>query len=151
GARRAVRQDRLRDRVAVDPETRMRLELTAEFRTELRRFMQRTKVVTTQHGLTPERYDLLLMIKAAPEERSTVTELCRSLHLRQTGVTELVKRAEEAGLLRREQSPRVALLALTPEGERRLLETWEALREERRALGAGFEELRRRWRAWTGS
>ncbi|HZQ04409.1 MAG TPA: MarR family transcriptional regulator [Gaiellaceae bacterium] len=132
----------------------MRLELTAEFRTELRRFMQRTKVVTTQHGLTPERYDLLLMIKAAPEERSTVTELCRSLHLRQTGVTELVKRAEEAGLLRREQSPRdarVSLLALTPEGERRLLETWEALREERRALGAVFEELRRRWRAWTGS
>ncbi len=132
----------------------MRLELTAEFRTELRRFMQRTKVVTTQHGLTPERYDLLLMIKAAPEERSTVTELCRSLHLRQTGVTELVKRAEEAGLLRREQSPRdarVSLLALTPEGERRLLEAWEALREERRALGAVFEELRRRWRAWTGS
>ena len=132
----------------------MRLELTAEFRTELRRFMQRTKVVTTQHGLTPERYDLLLMIKAAPEERSTVTELCRSLHLRRTGVTELVKRAEEAGLLRREQSPRdarVSLLALTPEGERRLLETWEALREERRALGAVFEELRRRWRAWTGS
>ncbi len=132
----------------------MRLELTAEFRTELRWFMQRTKVVTTQHGLTPERYDLLLMIKAAPEERSTVTELCRSLHLRQTGVTELVKRAEEAGLLRREQSPRdarVSLLALTPEGERRLLEAWEALREERRALGAVFEELRRRWRAWTGS
>src|SRR5581483_11375013 len=56
----------LRARAAVDPETRMRLELTAEFRTELRRFMRRTKVVTTQHGRTPERYDLLLMIKAAP-------------------------------------------------------------------------------------
>jgi len=135
-------------------ETRIRLELTAEFRTELRRFMQRTKVVTRQVGLTAERYDLLLMIKSAPGERSTVTALCERLQLRQTAVTELVKRAEEAGLLTREQSrrdARVSLLALTPEAERRLMRAWEALREDRRALAGAFDELRRRFQAWTAS
>jgi len=136
----------------VDAETRIRLELTAEFRTELRRFMRRTKVVTAQMDLTPERYDLLLMIKASPGERSTVTELCERLELRQTAVTELVKRAEDAGLVAREQSPRdarVSLLTLTPQGEQRLMEAWEALRDDRRALGNAFEEVRRRFRAWT--
>jgi len=132
----------------------MRLELAAEFRTELRRFLRRTKVVAARHGLTTERYDLLLMIKAAPDGHSTVTDLCESLQLRQTAVTELVKRAEEAGLITRRQSPRdarVSLLALTPEGDRKLVETWEELRDDRRAFGAVFEELRRRFRAWSGS
>ena len=138
----------------MDAETRVRLELAAEFRTALRRFLRRTKVVAARHGLTTERYDLLLMIKAAPSEHSTVTELCESLQLRQTAVTELVKRAEDAGLVTREQSQRdarVSLLALTPEGDRRVLETWEELREDRRAFGAVFEDVRRRFRAWSGS
>ena len=138
----------------MDAEARVRLELSVEFRSELRRFLQRTKVVTAQHGLTPERYDLLLMIKTSPGEQSTVTELCRTLHLRQTAVTELVKRAEEAGLVTRTQSTRdarVSLLELSPVGEERLLHAWEALREDRRALGRVFEELRRRFRAWSGA
>ena len=94
--------------MSVPDEIREELERIAAFRTELRRFLRRTATVTADAGLTPQRYDLLLMIKAAPDgrEQSTVTELCESLQLRQTAVTELVKRAEEAGLVARQQSPR---------------------------------------------
>ena len=65
------------------------------------------------------------MIKGAPDgsEQSTVTELSERLQLAQSTVTELVRRAEETGLLKREQSSvdgRVAYLQLTEEGDRRL-------------------------------
>src|SRR5579884_1888282 len=94
----------------------------AEFRTALRRFLRRTERIARQAGLTPQRYHLLLMIKGAPDgsEQSTVTDLADRLQLAQSTVTELVSRAEEAGLVEREQSAqdgRVAHLRLTEEGE----------------------------------
>src|SRR5215831_6067178 len=97
----------------------------AEFREALRRFLRQSERVARQSGLTPQRYLLLLMIKGARDggERSTVTELAGRLQLAQSTVTELVSRAEEAGLIAREQSQtdaRVAHLRLTEEGERRL-------------------------------
>ena len=76
----------------------------AAFRSELRRFLRRSEALAAEVGLTPQRYDLLLQLKAAPGGQSTVTELGKRLHLRQTAVTELVKRAEEAGLVRRRRS-----------------------------------------------
>jgi DNA-binding MarR family transcriptional regulator len=126
------------------------LERTAAFRTELRRFLGRTSQVASEAGLTPERYDLLLMIEAAPGQRSTVTDLCEALQLRQTAVTELVKRATEAGLLAREPSAddaRVSFIKLTPEGRRRLLHVFDALRADRAALAEAFRLLRQRFRA----
>lgn len=120
----------------------------AAFRTELRRFLQRTDRVAAQAGLTSQRYDLLLMIASAGEVR--ITELCDLLQLQQTAVTELVKRSEEAGLVRRRPSQsdgRVWLLRLTAEGERRLLRAFTALGEDRAALVASFRELDRRFRA----
>ena len=128
------------------------LERIAAFRTELRRFLSRTAVATAEAGLTPERYDLLLMIKAAADsgQPSTVTQLCDSLQLRQTAVSELVKRAEEAGLVVRRPSQedgRVSLLGLTPEGEKRLLGVFEALRADREAFAQAFSLLGQRFRA----
>src|SRR4030088_506914 len=97
----------------------------AEFRAALRAFLRRSERIARQSGLTPQRYLLLLMIKGAPDgsEQSTVTELSERLQLAQSTVTELVSRAEEAGLVEREQSTRdgrVAHLRLTTEGESRL-------------------------------
>src|ERR671939_195312 len=97
----------------------------AGFRASLRRFLRRSERIARSSGLTPQRYLLLLMIKGAPDgsEQSTVTELAERLQLAQSTVTELVRRAEEVGLLEREPSPadgRVAHLRLTAEGERRL-------------------------------
>src|SRR3954454_19219542 len=104
----------------------------AEFRAALRQFMRRSERVARRSGLTPQRYLLLLMIKGAPSgtEKSTVTELSERLQLAQSTVTELVRRAEEAGLLAREQSTtdaRVAHLRLTEEGEQRLTGSFSQL------------------------
>ena len=84
----------------------------AEFRAALRRFLRQSERVSRMYGLTPQRYQLLLMIKGAPDksEHSTVTELADRLQLAQSTVTELVMRAEEIGLVVREASPRDAAL-----------------------------------------
>ena len=118
----------------------------AEFRAALRRFLRTSERAARQSGLTPQRHLLLLMIKGAADgsEQSTVTELAARLQLAQSTVTELVRRAEEAGLIEREQSPRdgrVANLRLTPEGERRLAKTYTDLESERRALREAFRHL----------
>jgi DNA-binding MarR family transcriptional regulator len=96
--------------------------------------------------LTPQRHLLLLMIKGAPDgsEQATVMELAQRLQLAQSTVTELVNRAEEAGLLERERSAadgRVAHLRLTGEGERRLARVFEAHAGERHELRRMLTEL----------
>lgn len=111
----------------------------AEFRSALRRFLRRTENVARSAGLTPQRYLLLLMVKGAPDgsEMSTVTELSERLQLAQSTVTELVGRAEQAGLLIRRPSEidaRVAHVCLTEEGERRLDRAFASLESEREAL-----------------
>ena len=115
----------------------------AEFRAALRQFLRRSERIARQSGLTPQRYLLLLMIKGSPkgDEQSTVTELAERLQLAQSTVTELVRRAEDVGLIEREQSQRdarVAHLRLTPEGERRLHRSFTMLETERRQLREAF-------------
>jgi DNA-binding MarR family transcriptional regulator len=114
----------------------------AAFRAAIRSFLRTSEHLAREHGLTPRRYLLLLMIKGAPDgsEQSTVTELSERLQLAQSTVTELVGRAERAGLIQRERSEkdlRVAHLRLSPEGERRLAQSVRGLDEQR-------HELRRR-------
>jgi DNA-binding MarR family transcriptional regulator len=118
----------------------------AEFRAALRAFMRKSEQNARKSGLTPQRYQLLLMIKGAPEgrEQSTVTELSERLQLAQSTVTELVRRAEEVGLIERAQSiddGRVAHLKLTREGERRLAKAFTSNEQERRELRAAIEML----------
>ena len=118
----------------------------AQFRAGLRRFLRRSERVARSSGLTPQRYLLLLMIKGAPEgdEQSTVTELADRLQLAQSTVTELVSRAEEVGLVEREQSAsdgRVAHLRLTAEGEKRLERAFTDLAAERRERREAFANL----------
>lgn len=118
----------------------------AEFRASLRRFLRKSERAAHRAGLTPQRHLLLLMIKGASDrsEQSTVTELAERLQLAQSTVTELVRRAEETGLITREQSVvdgRVAHLRLTPEGERRLKQSFTELATERRELRDAFAHL----------
>jgi DNA-binding MarR family transcriptional regulator len=119
----------------------------------LRGFLVRTEEAAAGVGLTPQRYNLLLTIKAGRRERSTMSELSTRLSLRQTAVTELVRRAEDAGLVAREPSAedrRVSLLRLTSEGDRRLMEAFVALREDRRVLIRALDEARARLRETGG-
>jgi DNA-binding MarR family transcriptional regulator len=118
----------------------------AEFRAALRAFMRKSERNARQSGLTPQRYLLLLMIKGSPDgkEQSTVTELSERLQLAQSTVTELVRRAEETGLIEREQSDadgRVAHLRLTEEGERRLMKAFTTNEQERHELRAAISHL----------
>jgi len=66
--------------------------------------MRASERIAREEGLTPSRYLLLLMIKTTDGGRSTVTELADRMQLTQSTITELVTRAEAAGLVRREQS-----------------------------------------------
>jgi DNA-binding MarR family transcriptional regulator len=126
------------------PGRRLRLEdyqRAADLRAALRVFLRTSEQAARTHRLTPQRYTLLLMIKGSPDgsERSTVTDLSRRLQLAQSTVTELVRRAEGAGLVSRERSTedgRVAYLKLTAEGERRLAGVVADLGPESRRLGA---------------
>lgn len=109
----------------------------ADFRSGLRRFLRQSEQVTARCGLTPQRYDLLLFIQAAPGRRTTTTDLTSQLQLGQPAVTELVNGAEEAGLLRRtrdEHDRRRVWIELTSEGHRRVLSCVAELRDARDAL-----------------
>jgi DNA-binding MarR family transcriptional regulator len=109
----------------------------AELRASLRKFMRASERIAREEGLTPSRHLLLLMIKTARGGRSTVTELAERMQLTQSTVTELVTRAETAGLLKREQSAedaRVFWLGLTADGEARLGRTVARIGRERQRL-----------------
>jgi DNA-binding MarR family transcriptional regulator len=109
----------------------------ATLRAALRSFLRESESITRRHGLSPRHYELLLMIRASRDARSTVSELVDLLLLTQSTVTELVQRAEEAMLVRRKPSPedgRIVHLTLTDEGERRLLDALEELGPERHRL-----------------
>ena len=111
----------------------------AEFRSLLRRFLRRSEEISRRHGLTPRQYLLLLMIKASEETRdpATISQLVERLALTQSTVTELVQRAEDAGLVARRPSPddgRVAHLSLTPVGANRFHAAFEELGAERARL-----------------
>ncbi len=101
--------------------------------------MRRSEEVARRHGLTPNQYQLLVLIKGTPDgsERSTVSDLVDRIALSQSTVTELVQRAERAGLLQREQADhdaRVVHLGLTQLGEGRLNAAFTELGAERRIL-----------------
>jgi DNA-binding MarR family transcriptional regulator len=102
----------------------------------LRQFLARTNEVAANAGLTSQRYDLLLAIKTGNGETSTVSELVKRLSLPQPAVTELVKRAEDAGLIERSvgEDRRVSVLRLSVTADERLMQAFVALRAERRQL-----------------
>jgi DNA-binding MarR family transcriptional regulator len=95
----------------------------AALRAALRKFLRASERIAREEGLTPSRFLLLLMIKTTSGGRSTVTELAERMQLTQSTVTELVTRAEAAGLVRRrqsEQDARVFWVELTEIGNERL-------------------------------
>ena len=124
----------------------------AEFRAALRTFLARSEKASRTSRLTPQRYLLLLMIKGAPDrsERLSITQLARRLKLSINSVTELVGRAEQAGLIRRETSSsdrRVVQVRLTAEGESRLDRALAESEEDRRQLALAMEDLIRLYRS----
>jgi DNA-binding MarR family transcriptional regulator len=119
----------------------------AEFRAELRRFLRRSEDISRRFGITPRQHLLLLQIAGAAGGTTTVSDLVDSLSLTQSAVTELVQRAETAGLVERSPSKedgRVVYLSLTPLGGQKLSAVHEALGPERAQLQRVVDELRER-------
>ena len=116
----------------------------ARLRAGLRRFLRVSEDTARAHGLTPRQHLLLLQIAGSDDGTATVSQLVRTLALTQSAVTELVQRAEEAGLVQRTPSisdARVSHLRLTPVGEERLHAVYRGLGPERERLYAILETL----------
>jgi DNA-binding MarR family transcriptional regulator len=116
----------------------------AAFRAELRRFLRRSEDVARSEGITPRQYILLLQIAGSDDGTRTVTQLVDQLQLTQSAVTELVQRAEVAGLVQRRGSTkdaRVVHLSLTDVGNERLSRVHTALGPERAQLRRMIDEL----------
>ena len=116
----------------------------ARFRAELRRFLRRSEDCSRQYGITPRQHLLLLQIAGAPGGVTTVSDLVNALSLTQSAVTELVQRAELAGLVERAPSPedgRVVHLSLTQLGSQKLAAVHGALGPERAQLRRVMDRL----------
>src|SRR5512146_686646 len=119
-------------------------EAAAVFRAELRRFLRRSEDSSRAHGITPRQHLLLLQIAGAPDGVTTVSDLVKTLSLTQSAVTELVQRAELAGLVAREPSRedgRVVHLSLTQLGSEKLAAVHASLGPERAQLRRVMDSL----------
>jgi DNA-binding MarR family transcriptional regulator len=117
----------------------------AEFRSALRGFLRTSEDAARGAGITPGQHLLLLQIAGCSDGMTTVSKLVDKLALTQSAVTELVQRAEQAGLVRREAcatDARVTHLSLTPSGEAKLAEVHTALGPEHTELRRLVETLK---------
>jgi DNA-binding MarR family transcriptional regulator len=98
------------------------LKTLAEFRHQLRRFLQFSENAAQKLGLQPQQHQLLLQIAGAPDGTpTTVGYVAERLGLRHNTAVELSNRCEEAGLIKRKPGAddrRRVLLELTLKGKR---------------------------------
>ena len=99
-----------------------RLRCLAEFRYQMRKFLNFSEMATERRGVSAQQYQLMQVIAAIPDDQQpSITYLAERMILRHNSAVELVDRAERAGLVRRESDPkdmRRSLVQLTPEGQK---------------------------------
>jgi DNA-binding MarR family transcriptional regulator len=92
----------------------------AEFRYQIRRFLQFSAEAARRHSLEPQQHQLLLAVKGLPDDvRPTIGELAERLQIQHHSAVELVDRLAEHGAVRREHTGadrREVLLRLTRHG-----------------------------------
>jgi DNA-binding MarR family transcriptional regulator len=108
--------------------------------------MRRTEAAAGAVGLSEQRYNLLLIVKAAQldDHAATITMLTGRLQLPQPAVSELVRRAEAVGLVWRRRARddgRVRVVELTPGGETRLMRAFTSLHDDRQELASALADL----------
>jgi len=93
----------------------------AEFRYQIRRFLQFSAEAARAQGLEPQQHQLLLAIRGLPDTaRPTIGEVAERLQIQHHSAVELVNRLSERGAIRREadgEDRRQVLLRLTSQGE----------------------------------
>ncbi len=112
------------------------------FRTELRRFLRWSEERAQAEGLTAAQHQLLLAVRGSDDPQgATIGEVADALLLRHHTATELVDRAEGAGLLRRERDGddhRVVRLRITRAGAGKLARLSRQHLDELARLRAGI-------------
>ena len=108
----------------------------ADFRFELRKFLNFTKVRARKVGLQPVQHQALLAIRGAPGQRMTIGDLGRVMLLQPNSASELASRLEERGLLERGGSAdgRERYLTITADGAECLTALSVAHRDEVRRI-----------------
>jgi DNA-binding MarR family transcriptional regulator len=90
----------------------------AEFRYQIRQFLNGSEQAARSTGLEPQQYLFLLALRGLPAGRTaTIRELAERMQLRHHSAVEMVNRLERQQLLRRERSRtdrREVILHLTP-------------------------------------
>lgn len=119
----------------------------AELRIRMLAFQRRTEEITARNHLTPQRYLLLLLLRAreVEGEPSPIGSLITPLQMSQSSVTRLVQGAVRAGLVTSRVDPadsRRQHLALTATGRRRFEAAFRELGPERRALAETLSTTR---------
>ena len=96
------------------------LRTLADFRYELRRFLQFSESAAMGAGLQPQQHQLLLQVAGAPEGMAvTIAYAAGRLGLKHNSAVELVDRSMREGLLNRKsdvEDKRRAILHVTPRG-----------------------------------
>lgn len=106
-------------------------------RVALRRFLAVSDDATAACGLTPRQYDLLALLHSPAHDRLTPSEIASELSLSRSATTELLTRADSAGLIERHPdavNARQKHVAATPDGTQKFLAAVVHLREERQRL-----------------
>ena len=94
----------------------------AEFRYQIRQFLNGSEQAARSASLEPQQYLFLLALRGLPAGRpATIRELAERMQLRHHSAVEMVNRLERQQLLRRERSRadrREVILHLTPRAEK---------------------------------
>lgn len=94
----------------------------AEFRHQIRQFLNGSEQAARAAGLEPQQYLFLLAVRGLPAgHTATIRELAERMQLRHHSTVEMVNRLERQQLLRRERSRadrRQVILHLTPRAEK---------------------------------
>lgn len=110
------------DRRTARPISRQQFQRLAEFRYQVRRFLNFSGQAVIDAGLRPQQYQLLLCVYGMPDGlEPTISTVAERMLLKHNSAVELVDRTIEQGYLRRAMDPtdhRRILLNLTPQAER---------------------------------
>ncbi len=117
------------------------IEALAEFRYNIRRFLHASEQLLKSAGLKPQQYQLMLHVKAAAGQPSTISYIAERLQIQHHSTVELADRLTGKGLVKRKRAGedrRQVILELTPKGEKVIRELALHHREELRSNGPGL-------------